>query len=262
MTTNDESGHYYRSVNSYLGDKIESKDGEACGKCCDFLFDSDTWAIRYVVADTGGLLTHNKVLLSPFVFDNPKFGEHDKHMTTILEKASIEASPPLDAYAPVSRRYELELARHYQHPLYWAGTNLWGGSPVPRSVVPDPAELERHEVEMEGIAESNLRSCDEITGYEVIAGGEEVGKVEDFIVETGSWHIRYFAVETGSWIVDRQVLLSPEWSAEINWDNKTVVLADISRDKIKDAPGLDTTIGINRDQEGRLFEYYGHRYNW
>ena len=31
MNANAESAHYYRSVNSYLGDKIESKDGEICG---------------------------------------------------------------------------------------------------------------------------------------------------------------------------------------------------------------------------------------
>lgn len=262
MNAKDESAHYYRSVNSYLGDKIESKDGEVCGKCCDFLFDTESWTIRYVVAETGGILSHNKVLLSPFVFENPKFGEHDKHMKTVLEKDWIEASPLLDTDAPVSRRYEVELARHYKHPYYWAGTNLWGGSPVPRSEVPDPAEEQHHIEEMMEISESTLRSCDEIIGYEVIADGEEVGKVEDFIVETGSWHIRYFAVETGNWIVDNQVLLSPEWSSEISWDDKTVVMGNMDREKIKGAPGLDTTIGINRDEEGRLFEYYGHRYNW
>jgi hypothetical protein len=34
----------------------------------DFYFDDKTWAIRYLVADTGNWLTGRQVLLSPYSF--------------------------------------------------------------------------------------------------------------------------------------------------------------------------------------------------
>ena len=49
------------------GHKLAASDG-AIGHVKDFYFDDKTWAIRYVVADTGNWLTGRLVLLSPYSF--------------------------------------------------------------------------------------------------------------------------------------------------------------------------------------------------
>jgi len=251
-----------RCVLPLRGGAIETTDGETCGKCRDFLFDEKSWTIRYIVADTGGWLSRNEVLLSPFVFTNPEFGAYSQDMQTVLTKDSIEASPPLEADAPISRQYELELARHFDYPLYWGGAHLWGPGPYPAADTPDPDETRRHDEKMAEIGESRLRSCEELTGYEIFAGNESIGKVDDFIVETHPWRIRYLVVKTGSWLLGRLVIFSPEWVDEISWNERRITMLGLARAKVEYSPTFDPTKGVNRDDEGKLYDYYGRRYYW
>jgi hypothetical protein len=55
------------NTKSIYGTKLAAKDGPI-GHVRDFYFDDRTWAIRYVVADTGSWLTGRQVLLSPHAF--------------------------------------------------------------------------------------------------------------------------------------------------------------------------------------------------
>ncbi|MDF1740950.1 MAG: PRC-barrel domain-containing protein [Verrucomicrobiales bacterium] len=264
MKTNqiiDEKSQF-RAVVPLKGATIETKDGKTVGKCGDFLFDDENWTIRYIVANTGGFFSRNEVLMSPFVFKNPEFGNYHQSMQTVLSEDWIESSPPLEAHSPVSRKYELELARHFGYPLYWTGTYLWGGNPHPMPGMLDPNEPARHEEKMAEIGESRLRSCDEVVGYEVISNGESIGKVDDFIVETHPWRIRYLVVRTGNWMFGKRVILSPEWVADISWEENEITMTGPDREQIESAPAFDPSDGVNRDYEGRLYDYYGRRYYW
>lgn len=254
-----------RSANSLIGDRITTKDGKTCGKSSDFLFDEQEWTIRYVVADTGGLLSRHKVLLSPFVFENPEFGGLSQHMPTTLTREQIENSPPIDADAPISRRYEQELARHYNYPAYWTGATLWGYGPIPGYSAPPlktPEEARFHEEKMEEIRESHLRSCKEVAGYGIVSAGDDLGKVADFIVETKPWRIRYLVVRTGSWFSRKKVVLPPDWISDISWEHRRAMVTDIGRDQIQGAPPFDPHTAINRDYEGNLYDYYGRPHYW
>ncbi len=252
----------FRSAVDLFGKKIEDRDGEVCGKCRDFLFDDQHWTIRYVVADTGGFLSRNEVLLSPYTFENPEFGPYTQHLPTVLTRDLIEASPPLEADAPISRQFEEELVAHFDYPLYWAGAGLWGYGPYPSAEVPDPAENRRHRERLEEITESHLRSCDELTDYRMMAGDEEIGRLTDFIVETKPWKIRYLVVRTGSWLKSREVVISPDWISSISWSERVVAADDLDRSRIAEAPSFDSHVGVNRDYEGMLYDYYGRPRYW
>jgi len=262
MKTMLKAEEQFRTANSLLGDKIESKDGKVCGKCRDFLFDDQDFTIRYIVADTGGFLSKNEVLLSPFVFENPEFGAHVDRMPTVLSEEWIEASPPLEAAAPISEQYEMELARHYDYPLYWSGAGLWGVGPYPNAETPNSDESLRHAGEMEKIRRSHLRSCDEINGYEVHADNEDLGKVVDFIVQAKPWKIRYWIVKTGSWFSGKKVIVSPDWTESISWSDRRITIPDFARGFVEGAPAFDPEEGVNRDYEGKLYDYYGRPYYW
>jgi len=260
METNQKS--QLRCAGPLVGSAVETKDGDACGKCRDFLFDDENWTIRYVVVDTGGLFSRDEVLLSPFLVDHPDFGGWSPHLRTKVDGKTIEDSPPLDTEAPVSREYESELARHYQYPLYWAGAGLWGLGPYPVADAPDPEEERRHERAMEDIGKSHLRSFDEVRGYAVAADGEDIGKVDDIVVEIRPWRIRYVVIMTGSWLSERRVVFAPDWIDEISWSERKMELPGQARAKIEEAPEFDPYQRINRDDEGKLYDYYGHRPYW
>jgi hypothetical protein len=105
-----------RSVKEVKGYMVQAKDGKI-GRCKDFLFDDETWTIRYMVADTGKWLPDKKVLISPVSLGEPDWASN--LFPVRLSKKQIEQAPELDENAPVSRQYEIKYHEYYGWPLYW-----------------------------------------------------------------------------------------------------------------------------------------------
>jgi hypothetical protein len=105
-----EDNTVLRSANILRGYAIRARDGDI-GKVDDFLFDDQSWAIRYLVVDTGNWLTGRKVLVLPAALDVPDW--KTEMLTVKVTKQQIEDSPPLAASRPVSRQKEAELHRYY-----------------------------------------------------------------------------------------------------------------------------------------------------
>jgi len=247
----------FRLVKDLTGSSISATDG-AAGRCRDFLFDDETWTIRYVVADVGGFLARKEVLLSPFLFESLDPGEDG--MQVKASKEQVESSPLVGTDAPVSHSYEAALAEHYQHPYYWSGNELWGVNPYPLG--PTPEDYSQLTEEFASIEESHLRSTHEVMGYQVRSGDHDLGHVCDAVVETQPWAIRYLIVDTGHWLPGRKVLLSPHWANEISWPSQTVEVENIAREHLESAPEFDPEAGVNRDYEGRLYDYHGKPHYW
>src|ERR1700722_8734171 len=90
-------------ANTLKGYKLESLDGEI-GKVEEFYFDDRHWAIRYLIADTGGWLTGRQVLISPYAL--AAVNKEEQNIAVDLTKKQIENSPSLDSDKPVSRQFE------------------------------------------------------------------------------------------------------------------------------------------------------------
>jgi len=93
-----------RSVKSLTGYLMGASDGEI-GKVIDFYFDDKTWAIRYLIVETGDWLSGRKVLISPqaLLSTNWENGSFPINLT----KEQIENSPNIDTDMPVSRQQEI-----------------------------------------------------------------------------------------------------------------------------------------------------------
>lgn len=59
-----------RSIEELRGYTIGAIDGDI-GSVDDFYFDDERWAVRYLVADTGGWLGGRKVLITPPALREP-----------------------------------------------------------------------------------------------------------------------------------------------------------------------------------------------
>jgi hypothetical protein len=102
-----------RSIDDMRGFTIRASDGEI-GSVDDFLFDDERWAIRYLVANTGGWLTGRLVLVSPIAFRSVDWD--GRRFEVDLTRRQIEDSPSIDADQPVSRWKEEEYFRYYGYP--------------------------------------------------------------------------------------------------------------------------------------------------
>ena len=228
----------------------------AIGSVEDVCFEDSTWAVRYLVVNTGGWLKGRRVLISTIAIGD--IYESEGAMTIELTRNQIEHSPPISTSAPVSRRYEMAFYRYYNWVPYWepgalAGFPMAGSTPAPL-----PCQDESLKP---GADDTHVRSTGEVSGYAIEAMDGRIGHVVDFILDTRYWRIRYLEIDTRNWLPGEHVLINPDWIEQISWAERVVVVS-LSREAIVRAPAFDDSKEISRDDEVRLFSHYGRPVYW
>jgi hypothetical protein len=259
-----------RSLKEITGYTLQETD-DVIGTCTDFLFDDQLWVIRYMVADTGNWLKQHKVLITPSSVGEPSW--QTERIAVKLTREQIEACPPLDKHAPISREYEITYHEHFDIPFYWMGADFREGIPNADGVVEtieDLPDLDEEETEPQESVDDNvdkeieqgqLRSAVEVMDYSVKAKDGDAGRVEDIIVDDETWVIRYLAIDTGHIIPDKKVLINTEWVDDVNWEDQYLHI-DLSHESIRQCPGYDPNEPVNREYEVRLYDYHGRPRYW
>lgn len=249
-----------RCLNELLNYRVAATDGDL-GKVRDFYLDDREWIVRYIVVDTGKWLSGQQVLVSPVSINNCDWAS--RRIQFSLTKDQIEHSPSIEEDKPVSRQHEQELVEHYAWPAYWG--------PLPASST--GARLPAPEASRAAVAERKttapiahqgdaaLQSISEMTGYRIHALDDDIGHIDDFVVQDEAWIVRYVVVDTRNWLPGRRVLVSSEWISSVEWADRKVHVK-LTREQIKDSPEFDPAEPINRAYEERLYDFYGRPKYW
>ncbi|HEY0056648.1 MAG TPA: PRC-barrel domain-containing protein [Pedobacter sp.] len=231
-----------QSIHKLIGYTLGASDGEI-GKIRDFYFDDESWKVRYLVVETGGWLSNRKVLLSPAALEMP---HRDAEAFPVnLSKDQIKNSPDIDTDKPVSKQQEEELHRHYSWPdndragVGFMTTGMVGGVIAPGVPFEERIAIEvaKEGKDSEDLFDQNnsqnstenlsgdkhLRSYKATIGHAVKGTNEELGEVEDFLIDD-SWSIPYMVMETGSWYVGDKTITSTKNIQKIEWQNSTVLI--------------------------------------
>jgi sporulation protein YlmC with PRC-barrel domain len=252
------------------GFDVRGEDGEV-GKVSDFYFDAPEWIIRYAIVHTGDWLTGRLVLISPNSFKKPEWQE--KTFPVSLTRKEIENNPTIDEELPVSRQKERSMIEYYSWPFYWGAatqrpvTAPGGPAAAPMRQIPVYEDQLREDQKEEGRDrdegnDPHLRSLNEVEGYDIKATDGEIGHVEDLIVDTDNWAIRYLVVDTRDWIPgSKKVLIAPEWINWIGYANQNIAV-DLDKDTIEKAPSYDPDAPIDRKYETKLYDYYKRPKYW
>jgi ADP-ribose pyrophosphatase YjhB (NUDIX family) len=244
-----------RNVSAILNFSLLAEDGEI-GRCKDFLFDDEKWTIRYMVADTRKWLPGRKVLISPISLGAVDWST--RLFQVELTRRQVGDSPMLEEDAPVSRQYEIIYGNYFGTPSYWGGANIWGSHPNPSLL---RGEHDKLATDFEGPEDNHLRSVKEVTGYHIQATDDEIGHVEDLVVDDEVWALRYVVVDTRNWLPGRKVLVSPQWATAVDWAEEKLFV-DLTTDTIKNSPEYEPLAPISRDYERALHDYYGQSFYW
>lgn len=229
-----------QSIKQLYGNKLGATDGEI-GHVNDFYFDDKSWAVRYVVADTGSWLPGRQVLISPRAFGNVH--QTGKVLSINLSRKQIEGSPVISSHKPVSRQYEEEYHRYYGWPFYWEGDGLWGKNELPVLEAPpktishqEPvAANQKHEH-----ADVHLRSAQAVNGYSIKASDGIIGYVRDFMMDNKSWVICQLVVKIGHRFTGREVLIAVSQVDRISYEDSTVHV-NLTIGAIEQSSSLDMT---------------------
>lgn len=243
---------------------LRATDG-VVGRVDDLLFDDHLWRVRYLVIDTGGWLAGRRVLISPAAVRT-----HEEHcLTASLSRAQVESSPGAGT-AGLTRADEEKLHEHYRWPPYWGG--VAGGFGLAGDVMPDPATRvppPHADAPLTGASGSparagagvaahpELRSARHLRTKPMHATDGEIGEIDDLLIDTVAWQVRYLVVDTRRWWPGGRVIVAPAWLAGVDWDTGHVSAA-LSRDAIKASPKYEAEAPLSHEYAERLHRHY-HR---
>ena len=203
----------FRSLGDLMGASMIAMDGEL-GMICNFLFDDQSWKIRYWVVDVGHWLTRREVVISVSAIDQPDW--KTKTLRARLTKEQLRNGPDVDSKKPVSRQQEIAMREYFGWPAYW---DTIVDKVFPRSSIAAGWEFPVHTAE-----DNHLRSAEDVIGYEVWASDGVVGCLESLIVDEAVWHIGYLDLKTGDWLQSRSALVPTSWVKSISWADHRVIL--------------------------------------
>jgi hypothetical protein len=112
----DGADPHLRSCKAVMGYHIQATDGEI-GHVQGLLIDEDTWAVRYVVADTGSWWLGHQVLIAPQWIEEMRWP--DNTVAVALTQRALKDAPPYDSTVPLGRELELALHKHHGRVGYW-----------------------------------------------------------------------------------------------------------------------------------------------
>lgn len=232
---------------NYSASTLDNRDGAFV----DFLFDDRDFVVRYGVIQTGSWLSGRDVLISTSAIDSVDDGL--KQINVVLTEATLRDSPIIDSNTPVSRQLEEELVAYFHWPSYWI-QNLEkvtsdGGSAFQ---VEEAAEADFHHV---------LQSTSQIIGYTVESIRDELGVIDDLIIDLNSGAIRYIVIDAGQWLPGRKAMIAVDWVNEFRWHSRSVH-ADLSRQQIEASPQYDSAQPLDRTYETALFQSMGRPSYW
>jgi len=107
---------HLRSTREVDGYHLMARDGEI-GHIEDFLFDDESWQIRYAIVDTRNWWPGKRILIRPQWIKRVSW--RSKNIYVNLSRESIRNSPQWDPNRPINRKYELQLHKYYDSPPYW-----------------------------------------------------------------------------------------------------------------------------------------------
>ena len=244
-----------RSLKDLRGYAIRASDG-VIGKVDDFYFDDDTWAIRYLVVDTGTWLSGKKVLISPIALGHA--GWMGRQLPVALTRAQVERSPDIDTRKPVSRQHEAQYFGYYGYPYYWGGAGLWGMGAYPGSLTAQSrieGDLKAHASHATPKPDDcHLRSSNAVIGHHINATDGDIGHLEDLLVDDHTWAIRHLIVNTSNWWGRHRVLIPPQSIKGVSW-SEAKVSVDLTREAVKDAPTYISAAQVDAQSEPTITAY-------
>jgi uncharacterized protein YrrD len=234
-----------RKLGELVGYHLHATDGEI-GELVNVYYDDKHWTVRYFIVHTGNWLNGKDVLIPPPAI----IGVDDKNkcLDVSLTREQVENSPPVDTAKPVSRYYEEEYHRYYNWEPYWVSDPLFWSSST--------AAIQEADKERKPMEHPNLRSCKEVQGYHIHALDGAIGHVEDAILDSSNWSVRYFEISTRNWLPGKHILMSPVWAHSIDWATETVTV-NVKCEAIKSAPAYHQKQIIDNDYEKALAKHYG-----
>jgi hypothetical protein len=255
------------AVSGLEGCPVRASDGDV-GSAKDFLFDDDTWKIRWMVVGGGDFLPGRRVFIHPSAVapltlpPKPQLpmmspGE-TLELTVNLTRQQIKAGPHSGEDEPVNRDMEALLCDYCGWDPYW-GASHFGAPVMPNAEARIVGDAMRREADAQAPpvdGGDHLHSVADFKGYYVHATDGDIGHVENVLADDTNWEIRYLVIATRNWCPGKIVQLSPYAVKNIDWFGQHINM-NVTRDQVRSAPAWDPLALADEAREEELHRHFG-----
>jgi len=98
-----------------------------------------------------------------------------------------------------------------------------------------------------------------IIGYDIHATDGPIGSLDDLLFDDADWTIRWAVIDTGTWLPGRRVLLP---LAALGRPQDRSFAVDATRERVENAPGLDSDAPVSRQLETEIHAHYSWPPYW
>lgn len=225
---------------------VKGTDGQI-GRLDDLCFRDEEWIVRYVVVDMEDL-AREALLLSAYL---GRLDRRTHTLTADVRRALVESTPPFDRAEPLTRHEEQELHNLYGWPVYWWEqeeeiTPIGGLWDEPEVETEDPDAPEEQGPQLQFIG-------DLIDVYGVQAEADEIGLLQDVIVDDETWALPYLVVAGPS--AGRRVLLASDYVQMVDLAARRIHVG-LSADAVAHSPVLTAEEPLTPALLQSLKQYY------
>mgnify|MGYP001602413643 CR=1 FL=1 len=100
-------------------------------------------------------------------------------------------------------------------------------------------------------------STSSLRNFHLTAADGVIGHVKDIYFDSHAWTVRYLVVNTGAWLLGKEVLIPAPALGLVDVAGKSI-RANLSLQKIKDAPDSDSALPVSRQDDDAHHDYYGY----
>ncbi len=196
------------TLSEISGYSIHGRDGKL-GRVLDTYFDDVQWTVRYLAVSGATPDTPRTFLLAPEVISSTdrEFGL----ISVFLRTAAVHNSPAVSVNKTIPRQEESRLRAYYGWPNYW------------------PAQSAAAQT----TADPRLLSLEEIMGYRVLAGEEDIGPLIDLVIDDHTWQIHFLEVDASRWLPAGRVWIRADCIRQLRAAKKQIAL-NIRRELVRD----------------------------
>ena len=231
------------STSELFGLKLRARDGDI-GNVRDLVFHDGDWAIRELIAETGGWLFGRRVTIDPDDVLEPDIVagvlplELTKEQVKSLPSGAARQSPD----GPMSEEI-----------LAWNQSNAL--ATVPENLLLAGATVPAQPLSTQTPSPSlHLRSLRDVLDYEVWARDEMAGTLKGFLVDPIAWDLPIALVQLDS-SEGPTVLLPTRLIADLGWPDR-IVRTYLDQSVLRDAPVYDPRVLDERIYLPAVADYY------
>ena len=106
-----------------------------------------------------------------------------------------------------------------------------------------------------------LFSANTLKGWGLQAVDGQIGKIDEFYFDDGSWHIRYLVVDVGNWLKHQRVLLVPETVTGVS-PKEGIIGLSLTKEEVANSPDVLEQAPVSRQMEIALHRHYDWKPYW